>query len=413
VLKILINETSLNFKLEKTNNDTYLKKNNISGKIVDNKNILENSLGFNFYSNDLSITFETSVYENLDEKSNNDRYEYTIPNIQLTKNLNNFGDLNGDLNFRSQSLIRNYNTNVYERKIINDFDFNSYPIITSKGFYNNYKFLIKNANINNRNSNYKNHRNIYLSSIFQYNSSLPLIQENDNYRKIFKPKVSFMVAPPHTKNNKSDTKIDITNVFSIDRFSNDTIEGGGSIIYGGEYSLFDKSKSDQILNVEFANNLRFDENDDIDTVNQMNDKVSNFFGGVTYKVNKYLTASYNSSIKNNFEDIVNEDLNIQFKVNNFITEFDYLNDNTNLKNSYLTNKSTLIIDKSNSLSFSTRENKTTDLTEYYNLMYKYQNDCLIASLEYNKDYYNDRELKPNESLLFKLSIVPFNKNNNR
>ena len=43
------------------------------------------------------------------------------------------------------------------------------------------------------------------------------------------------------------------------------------------------------------------------------------------------------------------------------------------------------MDKSNSLKFSTRENKSKDLTEYYNLMYQYKNDCLAASIEYKSD----------------------------
>ena len=77
------------------------------------------------------------------------------------------------------------------------------------------------------------------------------------------------------------------------------------------------------------------------------------------------------------------------------------------QNSYLTNKSTLSLDNFNSLTFSTRENKTTDLTEYYNFMYQYKNDCLAASIGYNKDYYSDRELKPTESIFFKLTIIPF------
>ena len=57
--------------------------------------------------------------------------------------------------------------------------------------------------------------------------------------------------------------------------------------------------------------------------------------------------------------------------------------------------------------FSTREDKTTDLTEFYKLIYQYKNDCLAASIEYNKDYYNDRDLKPEESIFFKSSIIPF------
>ena len=113
-------------------------------------------------------------------------------------------------------------------------------------------------------------------------------------------------------------------------------------------------------------------------------------------------------MKNNIDDVSYENLITEFKINNFVTKFDYLNENnTSSKNSYLTNETTINIDDTNSLSFSTRENKTTDLTEYYNFMYQYKNDCLAASIEYNKDYYNDRELKPNESIFLKLTIIPF------
>ena len=49
------------------------------------------------------------------------------------------------------------------------------------------------------------------------------------------------------------------------------------------------------------------------------------------------------------------------------------------------------------------------MVEYYNLMYEYKNDCLAASVEYNKEYYSDRDVKPDESIFFKLTIVPFGK----
>ena len=73
------------------------------------------------------------------------------------------------------------------------------------------------------------------------------------------------------------------------------------------------------------------------------------------------------------------------------------------------NETSYNIDESNKLSFSTRQNKKTDLVEYYNLMYEYKNDCLAASVEYNKEYYSDRDVKPDESIFFKLTIVPFGK----
>ena len=35
------------------------------------------------------------------------------------------------------------------------------------------------------------------------------------------------------------------------------------------------------------------------------------------------------------------------------------------------------------------------------MVYKYENDCLIASIQYNKKFYNDADIKPEEELFFK------------
>ena len=74
--------------------------------------------------------------------------------------------------------------------------------------------------------------------------------------------------------------------------------------------------------------------------------------------------------------------------------------------SYLSNKTTFDLNDSASLSFSTRRNKELNLNEYYNLIYEYRNDCLKAALEYKKDYYEDRDLKPMEQLFFSLTVIP-------
>ena len=395
-------------KIQQTNNDTYLRSDKIENEITDDYNILENSLGLNLYSNDLSISFNANAYEDLN-KSKNDRYEYILPRINLVKNINNLTDLNGNLSIKSQALVRHYNTNVYERTNTNDLIFKSFPKITSKGFYNNYEILLKNNNTKNKNSSYKNKENVSLSSIFQFNSSLPLIKENEKFQKILRPKLSLKIAPSHTKDDRnSESKIDLSNIYSLNRLTDSTTEGGLSITYGGDYSIFNNEKSSEILNFKVANNLRFEENDDLSNSNQMGEKTSNIFSEVVLTPNDQFKIKYNNSLKNNLREVSTENLITEFRINNFVTTFDYLNENNTLsKNSYLTNKSTISLDGSNSLTFSTRENKTTDLTEYYNFMYQYKNDCLAASIEYNKDYYNDRELKPTESIFFKLTIIPF------
>ena len=402
-------DSNIDLKIQKTSNDTYLKSNKLNSELINDNNILENSLGLSFYSNDLSLTIDTTIYEDLN-KNKKDRYEYILPKFNLSKKIRNNTNLNGNFSLNSQASIRNYNRNIYEKTNVNDLIFSSYPKITPKGFYNNYEFLIRNSNTDNKNSSYKNNESVYLSSIFQYNSSLPLIKENNEFQKIFKPKLTFKIAPTHTKDERnSENKIDISNVYSINRAGdNSSTEGGVSIAYGSDYSIFDKEKSSEIFNFKVANNFRFEKNDDLPRKNQIGEKTSNIFSEITFNPNEFFTANYNSSMRNNLRDTDYENLITEFRVNNFVTTFDYLNENnTSAKNSYIQNKSTFSLDDNNSLSFSTRKNKSTDLTEYYNFMYQYKNDCLAASIEYNKDYYSDRDLKPDESVFFKLTIIPF------
>ena len=403
-------ESMVNLKIQQSSNDTYLKANKLKSDLISDSDVLENTFGLNLYSNDLSINTEVTVYENLN-KENSDRFEYILPKFNLVKKIENKTNFNGDFSFKSQGIMRNYDTNIYEKININDFIFNSSPKITKNGFYNNFEFIFKNSNTDTqKSSNFKEGENYYVSSLFQFNTSLPLIKENENYQNILKPKMSIKIAPNNSK-NLSDrySRIDVNNIYSLNRISeDDVIEGGVSVAYGNDFSIFDKKDSKEIFNLKLANNLRIKENDDLPQNNQIGQKTSNFFSEISYNPNNIITAKYNTSIKNNLSDINYENLITEFRLNNIVTTFDYLNENDSTdKNSYLKNTTKLIIDDFNSLSFSTRENKKLNLTEYYNLIYQYRNDCLAASVEYNKDFYSDRDLKPEENIFFKLTIIPF------
>ena len=97
-------------------------------------------------------------------------------------------------------------------------------------------------------------------------------------------------------------------------------------------------------------------------------------------------------------------------INNLITTFEYLEENEEIgSNHYVGNETTLRFNNNNSLAFKTRSNREIDLTEFYNLVYQYENDCLRAALEYNKTFYSDNDIKPEEEILFSLTIIPFSK----
>ena len=73
---------------------------------------------------------------------------------------------------------------------------------------------------------------------------------------------------------------------------------------------------------------------------------------------------------------------------------------------YIQNTTSYRINESSSLLFSTRRNKKIDLTEFYDLVYQYRNDCLTASINYNKEFYSDSDIEPTQQLFFSLTIIP-------
>ena len=403
-------DTNLKLKVEKTSNDTYLRLNNLNSEIIGSTTVLKNSLNLNMYSEDLTVDANFTVYEDLD-KDKSDRYEFILPQLNFTKKLNNITSLDGNFILNSQNLIKNYETNIFEKININDLIFTSSPKVSKKGFYNNYEFIIKNANSDTQNSSsYKNSESYYVGGLVQFNSSLPLIKENENSQNIINPKISIKLSPEHTKNkNDSFTRLDINNVYGLNRLaSSDSLEGGLSITYGNEFKKVSKIDSRENFVFKIANNMRFDENDDLPKNNQMGQKTSNFFGEAVFDPNQYFTTKYNFSTKNDFDEFTYESISTEFKLNKFETSFDYINEEDKQdKVSYFKSEFKYNLNDFNNISFSTRENKEKNLTEYYNLIYQYKNDCLAASIEYKKNYYDDRDIKPQENIYLKLTIMPF------
>jgi LPS-assembly protein len=64
------------------------------------------------------------------------------------------------------------------------------------------------------------------------------------------------------------------------------------------------------------------------------------------------------------------------------------------------------IGDNNFLTFDTRRNRKINFTEYYDLIYEYKNDCLVAGFKYKKTYYKDRDLIPTEDIIFSITIFP-------
>ena len=393
----------LNIKLEQVSDETYLKTNKIESPIINNFSNLTNSLNLKMYNENLTFDTSLDVYEDL-TKTDSDKFEY-IPNFSFSKIIND------NYTFRSQGYYKNYNTNITEKVLINNFEFQSDLKYFDNGFLNEKKLILKNINTDATNSNnFKNKNTNSLIPSFQSDYTLPLSKETERFNNILTPKLSLKLSIPYTKDIRfTDRTINYKNIYDLDRLGIDgSTEGGISATYGYEYVKINKSSFDEVMKFGFANNLRIEENKDLPINSNIGDKMSDFVGLFEYKHDDNFKFNYDFSIKNNLEDKNYELFGFEYYLKNLTTRFEYLNENnTGLKSSYLKNKTTFKFDNRNSLIFETSENKEKSFTEYYNLIYQYENDCLRAGIEYNKEYYSDQELKPSENLLFKITIMPF------
>ena len=403
------NESNIELNLERVTNDEYLKVYKIDGDKIDiDTNTLHSYLTLDSELNDIEFYTSLEIYEDL-SKDKQSRHEFIYPNYILQKKI--LSEKGDDFILKSYGSQRKYNTNIYEGVLINDFEFNTSSKFSNKGFVSNYKMLFKNTNVDAQNSSkYKDKFEQSLASIIQYNLELPLKNESSEFRNNFTPKIALMYSPNKTKNLSSDKRrIDTSNIYSINRIANnETVEGGTSLTYGTIFNKVNKKTNVDTLNFEVSSLLRIKENDDLPTSSTIGKKMSDFFGNVEVYPNKNLSLKYNFSIDNNFDKTNYDSISTKLKINKFVTSFEYSDEKNNLINeSFTSNSSSFEINKDNSISFNTRRNNEKSATEFYNLIYNYKNDCLVASIKFNKEFYKDSDLKPEKEIFFTLSLIPF------
>ena len=403
-------DSNLEINFETTSHDTYLKTDNITTQRNFSPAIMNNYFNFDMSKESFDIEIEFKAYEDLSLTNSSDKFEYVYPNFSINKALSTQFDYLGNFDYRLSGFQRKYETNKTEQLIVNDFIFSSNPVFSKFGFKSNYAVNLKNSNKHGKNSStYKDKETSNLFSLIDLNTSIPLVKETDNYIREFTPKLSLFLSPNKSDNITTlDRKINNTNIFSTNRLGlRESLEGGQSLTLGTEYNL-NKSDGSNIFQIDLAQIYRANDENNLPTKTSMNNKVSNLFGDVKLNANQYLDFEYNFALDDNFKTLNYNMIKSTFSINNFVTSFEFLEENNTMgSTSYLSNETSLALDNNSKILFRERRNKETDLKEFYNIIYQYENDCLVASLEYNKDYYTDRDLKPNEELFFSLTIIPF------
>jgi len=397
---------------ERVTKDTYLKifGNNLAKSDIKPKNYDILNSGFDLFleHETFSLSGGANIYEDLTKKQS-DRYQFVLPYYNFSKSLisTDYGTIN--LNSKGNNTLDN--TNNIKSRVINDFNFKmNNKIFNNIGLKNNLNFYFKNLNSVGKNiSTYKSSPQIELQSLIELNSELPLLKSDEKYNQMLIPRLSLRMNPSDMKNYSSnERKIDTNNIFDINRLGlDDTFEAGNSLTVGVDFKKENKENKENYLELKLASVFRNSVENNIPSQSTLNKENSNIFGSIDYVISELINIDYNFAIDNNVKNFEYNSIGLGLSLNNFVTKFNFIEEDSVLGNTNIfENISKYDINKENSISFKTRRNREINLTEYYDLVYEYKNDCLTAGVRFNKTYYEDRDLKPTKNLMFTISFFP-------
>ena len=403
---------NLNFEinLQSVEGDNYLKNHKLAdaSSLIEDDSVLISNLDLNwdFGISKLSTSFK--IFEDL-SKNYSDRYQYVFPDFSFSRNIKLPESYRGKFTFNSYGYNKFYDTNVSEAVITNDFLFESNEFISKNGVATNYNVFLKNPTSYAENStNFKDNEDYNLYGTIKLDTSLPMQKKVDLYTHYLKPVVSLRYSPNGNNDISSkDILLNYDNVFSLDRIgTSNQVEGGEALSLGLEFKR--NLNGSDIFDFKIANVLKLKENLKLPTKSKLNKTRSDIFGSIKYNINDNLNLGYDFSYDRDLKYSNLEGLLTEFKLNNIYTDFYYYTTDNDLgRNETIKNNTIINLNNESSIKFSTTKDLIENFTEFYNYIYTYETDCISLNLNYNKSYYQDGNLKPDESLSFLIKIIPF------
>ncbi len=398
------------FKLsvQKVSNKKYLKLYKIKNDLVDYQNDrLENSLNFSHENEDLFFGLKASAYEDLTVNDTSDEYEYILPDIIFDKNLFSSNKY-GYADLQSNLIFHNYETNKFTKFFINDIDWKYKQTNYRSGLKGRLLGKLKNVNYEAKNTSiYKTDTTSEVFGAIGYLSEVNLFKKiNENSKSFLTPKMLLRYAPGHMRAEGGKTRLNHSNVFTLDRLNtNKNFESGLSTTLGFDYELEESNKK---LDFSIAQIINEKENKDMPSSSSLDQRFSDVIGHSKLEINENVKLSYDFALDQNYGQLNYNELGASLDFNPIKFDIAYLEEKEHIGNQeYFRGKIDFTPNKYGLFSAETKRNLITNSAEYYNLSYEYTNDCLRAGLVYRREFYNDSELEPEDSLMFKITLTPF------
>jgi len=237
-------------------------------------------------------------------------------------------------------------------------------------------------------------------------SELNLEKIKKGSEQYLKPKFLLRYAPGNMRKETSGRKLDHLDAFSMDRLSNNkNFETGLSSTIGFDYS---RKKNNKNFDFSIAQIINEKENKNLHDKSSMDEKLSDLVGAANYTFNENLSLTYDFNVDQNYSELNYNEIGTTFDFNPVKFKVNYLQ-----KQKHLGEKDFIETDieyqrgDSGVFAFKNKRDLIKNSWEYYDLSYEYLNDCLRAGIVYRREFYNDSELEPENSLMFKITLTPF------
>ena len=125
-------------------------------------------------------------------------------------------------------------------------------------------------------------------------------------------------------------------------------------------------------------------------------------------MNNYLGLGYYFAYDRDLKYSNLDQFNLGLNLNNFISNFYFYSESNDLEDKEnIKNRTTYKFNTENQFIFEITKDLEKDFTQYYDLIYNYQTDCISINFNYNKSFFSDGNLEPNKTLSFLIKIIPF------
>jgi len=419
---LLLDKSTLNAKVQRINNPTYLRVNKINSNNDGFKRILvkeddiqlTNEIYLNSFSKNENLNIKSAVYQNISLSS--DQYQYLLPEISYSK-YGVFNNLINGLNFDTNLKAQNTNTNQNKSTLINNLSYNS-PESYNTDLGIGYKFLTKINNLNYY-SDYnapKQSLNNEINPIIGFDTSLPFAKISNNSEQYLVPRIFTRYSPGQmNKSSSNDTTLTTDNLFSINRMNNDElIEKDLSFNLGLDWEWKEKdisNKTKQQSNISVGQVIKLNENLDMPTKSSLQNKTSDIVTKAGYYNPGNFNVTLKSTLDNQLTHMYYNDFTLQtfFKTNEL--NFNFYEKNSHVGNErYAKANLTSYLTNNTSLKVTSDRNLKTDRTNAHKAGIEYENECIRYGFYFQKSYFVDKDLTPNTAIFFGVTLLPFGDN---